>query len=445
MKVAVWLLIAVMLMGMAYSFSTCRSEDSGGRTVLVLFDSDDPDYNRMNRERIAIFESENPDIKVKLVTGDPGKYLTMVTGNVAPDVAYAAYQSLAYYAKRKAIRSLEKFVEDDKEFNLEDFFPAAVKSMRYRGELYGLPDSGSPVALIYNKGMFDRYNAGVPPDQRLTYPSGDWTWADFRHAARVLTRDTDGDGRTDEYGCSISLSYNRYPIYVWQNGGEVINAEKTRSLMDSKAAIEAIRWIYEILWVDKSSPRAGTQIEGAGEQNTGDYFKEERLAMLMSTRWAYLSFWGKTNFEWDVAPLPRGPVRNTTIFIGGGWLISKQTRHPEKAWRLAKFLVSEKASEMSMDIGRALAVNRAVAEKMTTDNPNAPPNDHIWVETMAHCRPKDFDIREMGRFFRNAVDEISLISQGRTAPLRTPEQACRNFTRIFNEGLDILWEEEGGP
>ncbi|MCD4700011.1 MAG: extracellular solute-binding protein, partial [Phycisphaerae bacterium] len=157
--------------------------------------------------------------------------------------------------------------------------------------------------------------------------------------------------------------------------------------------------------------------------------------------WSYADFFGKTSFQWDIAPLPRGPVRNSTIYVGGQWSISSQTHYPEQAWRLVKFLVSDKSSEMSMRCGRAMAANRAVTERLLK-HPGIPPeNDYMWLEIMADARHKDFEFSEMGVYLRKARGEIGYLAQGR----RTPEQACRNFTRIYNEGLDILWEEEGGP
>jgi ABC-type glycerol-3-phosphate transport system substrate-binding protein len=82
MRVIVWLVISLVLLGIIYSFSTCRAEQSDGRVVLTLFSETYPTLVKLNRDRIALFEKENPDIKVRLVIGDANKYLT--TPNVAP-------------------------------------------------------------------------------------------------------------------------------------------------------------------------------------------------------------------------------------------------------------------------------------------------------------------------------------------------------------------------
>lgn len=162
MKVVVWLLIALVLTGIVYAFSTCRSEQSDERVELTLFDWPSFQYVKLNHHRIAIFEKENPDIKVRLVTGDEGKYLTMVTGGVAPDIAMADHVDIPHYANRKSILPLDKFIAEDKRFDLDRYFPVAVESMRYKSSIYGLPDNGSPIVLLYNKDLFKEYNSEHP-------------------------------------------------------------------------------------------------------------------------------------------------------------------------------------------------------------------------------------------------------------------------------------------
>ena len=65
----------------------------------------------------------------------------------------------------------------------------------------------------------------------------DWTWDDFLHAARALTRDTDGDGRIDQYGLGTEVSIFRLAPFVWQNGGELVDDPRapTRLTLDSAA------------------------------------------------------------------------------------------------------------------------------------------------------------------------------------------------------------------
>ncbi|MCD6378158.1 MAG: sugar ABC transporter substrate-binding protein [Planctomycetes bacterium] len=440
MKWLIFSLIFVLLGGMVFAFSTCRSASAGGRVEITLFCWPFATLIKVNRERIAIYEKEHPHVKIRLVSGDEEKYLTMVTGGVAPDIAVSGPSEMHYYARRNAILPLDDFIEKDKSFSTDDFFPVAIETMRYRGKIYGLPDNGSPVALIYNKEMFDRYNKAHPED-RIDYPNDSWTWDDFRHAAKALTKDLDGDGQPDVYGTIIDFYRNRFPIAVWSFGGEVISKDKRRCLMDSPQAIAAVRMLRDIIWVDKSAPSAFTQFAGVSEQSHTTLFREERVAMIMSTRYLYDGLLGKTQFEWDVGPLPKGPAGQVSLYIADGWIISSQSLHPDEVWKLAKFLVSPLSAEIGMRNGRGISCTKAIAKKFLCHPGVKPPHECVWIDMINVSRPKDFEFRfGMGGYFSKAMNQMYFIPRGQ----KTPEQVCKDLTAIFNKGLKILWEEEGG-
>ncbi len=417
----------------------CTYEQHDGRTEVVLFDFNYVHWTAMNRERIALFEAQNPDLRVRLVTGDYSKLLTMVAGGVAPDVAYIDYVYIPYFAKRGVVVCLDDRVAREPGDFLDRFFPCTLAGVRYKGRLYGLPDAWSPVLLYYNKTLFDQHNR-AHPEAPLTYPSADWTWDDFRRAARLLTADLDGDGRTDRYGALVPGSHHRWPIFVWQNGGEVTSPDHRRCLMDSPEAIEAIQFLYDLMFVDRSMPSAHTQIEGVAEQDMNRWFAEQRLAMIYTTRYYQKDLAEVGGFEWDVAPLP-GRRNRSTIYIGGTWVLFSQSLHQDAAWRLMRFLTDEAASEMSMNCGRALAANRYTAARLTRHPGRPPANDYAFVEFGDLARPKQFEYLDISKACYEAFQEIELTRQG----LRTPEQACRNYARIMNAALETLWRDKGGP
>ncbi|WP_374689157.1 extracellular solute-binding protein, partial [Promineifilum sp.] len=47
------------------------------------------------------------------------------------------------------------------------------------------------------------------------------------------------------------------------------------------------------------------------------------------------------DFRVGVAPFPIGPVRRATLATTDGFAIPATTRHPEEAWELVKFLISQ--------------------------------------------------------------------------------------------------------
>lgn len=417
----------------------CSYQQHDQRTEVVLYDFGYVRWTNMNRERIKAFEAQNPDLKVRLVTGDYSKLLTMVAGGVAPDVSYVDYVYVPYFAKRGAIVCLDDWLAREGGDFLDRFFPTTLAGVTYKGSLYGLPDAWSPVLLYYNASLFDEHNA-EHPEAPLTYPNQGWTWDDFRRAAKLLTADLDGDGRTDRFGALVPGSHHRWPIFVWQNGGEVTTADDKLCTMDQPEAIEAIQFLSDLMFVDKSMPSANTQLEGVAEQSMNRWFAEQRIAMIYTTRYYQQDLSEVGGFEWDVAPLP-GRQNQSTIYIGGTWLMSSQCLNKAAAWRLMQFLTDDTSSQMSMECGRALAANRHTAARLT-HHPGIPPeHDSAFVQFSHLARPKNFQYIDISKACHDAFQEIDLVRQG----IQKPEESCRNYARIMNEALDRLWREKGGP
>ncbi len=61
----------------------------------------------------------------------------------------------------------------------DDFFPGAQAAATVDGRVLGVPALIDNLAIVYNKELFDE--ADIDP------PTADWTWEDFRAAAKALT------------------------------------------------------------------------------------------------------------------------------------------------------------------------------------------------------------------------------------------------------------------
>src|SRR5260370_18341401 len=106
---------------------------------------------------------------------------------------------------------------------------------RRGGALHALPKGSPPLALAYNKTLFDR--AGIP------YPTDDWTWDDFLRVARALTRDTRGDGAIDQWGSGFDWRPSVWLPWVWAGGGAVPGAGGRRAAggLHSPAPVAPLR------------------------------------------------------------------------------------------------------------------------------------------------------------------------------------------------------------
>ena len=132
----------------------------------------------------------NPNVKVELWSQPWGDYFTKLDtlfaagdGTAIPDVFFMS--PIQKYASSELIQDLTPYIDGSK-MELTDYWPGALESTSWDGNVYGLPrDSGIEV-LYYNTDAFDK--AG------LKYPTDDWTWDDLTAAATALSglKTTDG-------------------------------------------------------------------------------------------------------------------------------------------------------------------------------------------------------------------------------------------------------------
>lgn len=159
-------------------------------TVRFWYHFDNAD-NPMD-ELIAAFEEANPDITIEAENVPWNSYYdtlyTSIIGGNAPDAAMVKMFAQPRLVEMGALEPIGDRIEAwegraDIQDNLFDLTRADD------GETYYLPVQYVVLYLYYRPDMLAELGLDVPT-----------TCEEFRDAAIALTRDTDGDGRTDVYG-----------------------------------------------------------------------------------------------------------------------------------------------------------------------------------------------------------------------------------------------------
>jgi ABC-type glycerol-3-phosphate transport system substrate-binding protein len=114
--------------------------------------------------------------------------------------------------------------------------------------------------------------------------------------------------------------------------------------MGEPEALEAMRWLRDRMWSDRLIATA-LDVQNMG---TSQAFIRGKLAMVEDGSWALKDILDGARFRIGVAPFPAGPARKVTLATTDGFGIYADTRYPEAAWELLKFLVSK-------EYGRAMA------------------------------------------------------------------------------------------
>ncbi len=313
------------------------------QTTIVWSFWGDPGELPPNYEVIEAFQEAHPDITIDVQHAPWGSYFdrlqTQMAGGTAPDVMFL--NNIPSYASRGVLMPLDELIAQDG-FATDDYHPGLISVFSHDSTIYGFARDNDTNVLYYNKDLFDE--AGVD------YPTADWDWSDLREAASALT-EQDARGRTTRYG--LALEKNRYPQWIYQNGGRIVDdpLDASEFYMDEPEAVEAIQFIADLILEDGSAPSFDA-MQQLG--STTELFSTGRVAMVM-TNAARIPTFMEAAFAWDVAPLPQGPNGLRANSLGGaGYVISASTQHPEEAWTFLKFLAGPEGQSIFASTGVAV-------------------------------------------------------------------------------------------
>ena len=158
------------------------------------------------------FQEKNPHITVQrayLAAGEHyDKVIVGLAGGSMPDLFSNIVTRVPSWANKGVTLKLDDIVKRSK-FDLSDFTAQSIESCTFKGKLNFLPQQDSFYILLVNKDLFDKN--GVP------LPGSTLKWDDIPTVAKKLTKDTNGDGKMDEWGFYVSSGDYHWISYWWIN------------------------------------------------------------------------------------------------------------------------------------------------------------------------------------------------------------------------------------
>lgn len=287
---------------------------------------------------IERFEESHPGVTVRYTSGIEKKDYSewcakrLLEGEM-PDVFMALDTDFNQYCSLGILQELNTFMESDPEFQSEEIFQTAMDIGKGMEEIqYALPYEVVPTMLFVNKTLLRQ--------EGIEMPQQDWTWDDFLEICRKVTKDTDGDGRIDQFG-----TYN----YSWQDamytsGGSAFDDEKQNVDFSNQYVIETVKFMKELLALNQ------------GENVTQEDFDAGKVAFMPLTFAEYRTY--KTypykikkysNFQWDCTTFP-GRTHGENISKVDALLIgiNHDSTEKELAWEFLKELVCGYESQLDI-------------------------------------------------------------------------------------------------
>lgn len=287
---------------------------------------------------IQRFEKSHPGIEVRYTSGIEKKDYSewcakRILEGKMPDVFMVLDTDFNQYCSLGILQELNSFMESDPEFQSEEIFRTAMDIGKGTEEIqYALPYEIVPTMLFVNKTLLQQ--------EGIEMPQQDWTWDDFMEICRKVTKDTDGDGRIDQFG-----TYN----YSWQDamytsGGSAFDNEKQNVDFSNQYVIESVKFMKELLALNQ------------GENVTQEDFDAGKVAFMPLTFAEYRTY--KTypykikkysNFQWDCTTFP-GRTHGENISKVDALLIgiNHDSTEKELAWEFLKELVCGYESQLDI-------------------------------------------------------------------------------------------------
>lgn len=298
------------------------------------WDVPDDDCYQMIDQVIKEFEKENPNVKIKYESGimkdDYSEWISQkaIKGNL-PDIFMVLPEDFSTFSSVGVLKNLDSYMKADKSFHKDQYYQASYDAGNDGKHQYALPYESVPTLMLVNKTLLKK--------EQIKMPQSNWNWDDFYKICQKLTKDTDGDGRLDQFGV-YDYQWNDAAI---SNGGELFNKKGTKCNLSSESMENAILFTRKI------------QEISSFRNLTSDDFDSGKIAfrpMTFSEFRTYKPYPWKINkyfdFEWDCISLPSGPDGENKTQVDNLLMgISNQTKHSDIAWQFLKKLCYEEKTQ----------------------------------------------------------------------------------------------------
>ncbi|WP_253701251.1 sugar ABC transporter substrate-binding protein [Bacillus sp. FJAT-29814] len=339
-KIGAWIGLVILLLGI---ISGCSSETSSkkdsekkdGTVTLKMIESlTSPARTALLKDMIKQFETENPKIKVQLISpplqSADEKITQMLMAKEDIDVLEVRDQTVKQFSNNKFIEDLSKYTGSWE--NWDSLNDAAKHGATFVDKTpYFIPYGIYEKTLFYRKDWFDEAGLKAPE-----------TWEDLYAAAKKLT-----DPAKNRFGYSFrggAGSSDYVEFTTWAYLGSKINpsdgyfTQDGKPMFNAPEAKQALEMFVK-LYKDASPPDS---INWSYPEMVQGFTSGQTAMLIQDPEVITTCTENMKEGTWATAPLPKGPeskVAQQTLGTAG-WGISSYSKKKDAAWKLIAFLSS---------------------------------------------------------------------------------------------------------
>lgn len=231
----------------------------------------------------------------------------VMAGDVPFDVAHACSDDFVPLALDGFLMPLDNFIEEEYYNTLPDELNPKG-AYKFHGSTFAFPALtelwSSSAGLTVNKTILQKEGLPLPYD---LIEQGYWTWDTFAEYVRHLARDTDGDGKIDQWGIAIDEGrMGGLPPIAWManNGVEFTKVEDGRIVLTlvTQEAIETLEYLQQ-LYSEGVMRTTMDTMTTAFNVDTTHFMQYASLAANLNNY----------DMEWGIMPMPVGPSAEAPV------------------------------------------------------------------------------------------------------------------------------------
>ncbi|MCX7608791.1 MAG: extracellular solute-binding protein [Anaerolineales bacterium] len=407
---------------------------SSDKIILRVWAHQNNSFNQAHRDIIKKFMQENPNVEVKFETFPWDVFIQTIqtalpAGEVADIIEMPGGMGFRYAKGGQLLEVPAEILTLEKAHEI--YYEAPLGGYIYDGKLYGLPiEFNLEYGGAYiNREMFEA--AGLP------YPPQWQTWDDVIEYAKKLTK-YDNTGAMEVAGLHYTNNDQLYTYFlsgILEQGGSYFAEDGRHFNFNTPEALAVVKKMVKMAQED----RIVDPVTYNAESNwVGASFAQKLTAIAVLGSW----FAGEAritypDLKFDYVTLPpfMGNQYKFTSISGWGIVVTKYTKHPDLAWKLAAALAAdpENALHFNKTTGTIPAMKQVAQDPRLYEA-------HPFMKDLVQLLPygvfqgdvTDLAQLEFDIIYPNLIQAI----QG----MITPEEAIQNIHEEANAMVDSASE-----
>ena len=349
---------------------------------------------------VAAYKAVKPNVEITIENVPSNQFYqqldTRLAGRQAPDIFRVQYQQIGRYASNGAAIDLSRAI-GGKAFG-QDFLPSVWKAATYKDGVHALPHHTDTFALFYNAEILEKLGVEAPRSLDKA-----WQWSEFIRVAKLMK---------EKAGLQYAFAMNwqnsnayRWLMYLYQHGGQLLDAELKNPAIDSKAGIETLAWTQS--WFTEGLVPPNTSLKSS--EPVQNLFATGKIGMLLHGDWQIPFINEQAKFKWGVTYMPRD-VAMASDLGGNALAVTRDCKTPDEAAEFLKFAVNEENMRAFVGKAQLLAVRKSTLAKGVTYDLR-PDEMKVFVEqaaTVPEHLVSTVVMPTWGRFNARMADELEL-------------------------------------